>query len=154
MGGITAARTLFWISAARRRTAATLLVAVAVSTPALAQNVDPTNPAPIRMISAGQAGGGGLSTGASFSLEGTIGQTVAAPMSGGAFRIQSGFVPMCPSSCEPGDLDCDGNINGGDLGVLLLSFGECPDPFDCSADLDGNGEVDAGDISLMLVSWH
>ena len=41
-----------------------------------------------------------------------------------------------------------------DLGITLLLFGPCPDPFTCMGDLDGNGEVDAGDIALLLVNWH
>lgn len=113
-----------------------------------------TNEPPFRLISSGQAGGGGRSQGGTFSLEGTIGQTAAERMSGGTFLIRSGFIPMCPSDCDLGDLDCDGSINGGDLGVVLLLFGPCPDPFSCAGDLDNSGEVDAGDIGVLLLNWR
>ena len=88
------------------------------------------------MISAGQGGGGGRSQGGAFSLEGTIGQTVASSMSGGSFLMRSGFIPMCPSDCDLGDIDCDGSVSGSDLGIVLLLFGHCPDPFSCPGDQD------------------
>lgn len=106
------------------------------------------------MLSAVHASGGGKSFGGNLSMEGTIGQTVAAPMSGGEFLMRNGFIPMCPSDCELGDIDCDGSVNGSDLGILLLLVGPCPDPYSCVGDLDNNGEVDAGDIGMMLVLWH
>jgi len=106
------------------------------------------------MISSGLAGGGGRSQGGSFSLEGTIGQTVAAPMDGGAFLVRSGFIPMCLADCDLGDIDCDGGINGSDLGILLLLYGPCPDPFSCPGDLDNNGEVNGGDIGIMMLLWR
>lgn len=121
---------------------------------ALAQSSDPNDQRPIQMISAAQAGGGGRSQGGSFSVEGTIGQTVARAMSGGSFRVRSGFIPMCQTDCEIGDIDCDDSVNGSDLGILLLLFGDCADPFSCPGDLDNNGSVDGGDIGLMLVLWH
>jgi len=127
---------------------------VAMSARALAGGVSPTTQETVRMISAGQAGGGGRSQGGAFSLEGTIGQTVASSMSGGSFLMRSGFIPMCPSDCDLGDIDCDGSVSGSDLGIVLLLFGPCPDPFSCPGDLDNNGEVDGGDIGLMMVLWH
>jgi subtilisin-like proprotein convertase family protein len=54
-----------------------------------------------------------------------------------------------PQAC-PADLDGDGTVDGGDLGLLLLDFGHCPG---CAADLDGDGEVDGSDIGLVLLSW-
>ena len=101
-----------------------------------------------------QAGGGGKSTGGVFSLEGTMGQTAAAPMGGGDFSVRTGFGATCPPDCEIGDLDCDGSVNGSDLGIMLLDFGPCATPYYCPSDLDGNGEIDAGDIALMLLIWH
>jgi len=126
-----------------------LLCALGLATAASAQ-VQET----MRIISSVQAGGGGRSQGGNFSLEGTIGQTAASAMSGGAFLVQSGFIPMCQSDCELGDIDCDDSVSGSDLGILLLLYGPCPDPFSCPGDLDNNGEVDAGDIGMMLVLWH
>jgi hypothetical protein len=101
-----------------------------------------------------QAGGGGRSIGGAFALDGTIGQTAASPMSGGEFGILSGFTATCPPDCDVGDLDCDGSINGADLGIILLEFGPCATPHYCLSDLDGNGEVDGGDIAIMLLIWN
>jgi murein tripeptide amidase MpaA len=47
-----------------------------------------------------------------------------------------------------GDLDGDGSVGSGDLGVMLLDFGSCPG---CASDLDGNGSVDTGDIAFLLL---
>lgn len=139
-----------------RRGFAALLFAtcLGLSSDALSQGGAPTDQQTIRMISSGQAGGGGRSRGGSFSLEGTIGQTVARPSSGGAFLMQSGFIPMCPADFETGDIDGDGSIGGGDLAILLLLYGPCPDPYSCPGDLDNNGEVDSGDLGVLLISWH
>jgi subtilisin-like proprotein convertase family protein len=60
----------------------------------------------------------------------------------------SGFVaaPACP-----GDLDQNGLVDAGDIGVMLLGFGDCG--AECPADLDGNGIVDAGDIGTLLLGF-
>lgn len=136
----------------RLRGAASMLLSVAclaISATAFGQSSET-----LRMLSSGQAGGGGRSQGGTFSLVGTIGQTVAAPMQGGAFLVRSGFVPMCPDDLEPGDIDGDSSVGGGDLGILLMLYGPCPDPFSCPGDLDNNGEVDGGDLGLLLMYWH
>ena len=49
-----------------------------------------------------------------------------------------------------GDLTGDGLVNGGDLGLLLGSWGPCAG---CPADLDGDGIVDGGDLGLLLGAW-
>ena len=51
-------------------------------------------------------------------------------------------------SCA-GDLDGDGEVGGGDLG-LLLAVWETNDP---NADLDGDGTVSGGDLGLLLSGW-
>jgi hypothetical protein len=53
------------------------------------------------------------------------------------------------NSCCPGDLDGSGEIDAGDIGSLLLTFGQAGG----SADLDGSGTVDAGDIGSLLLSF-
>ncbi|MCH2160754.1 MAG: hypothetical protein MK085_02655 [Phycisphaerales bacterium] len=56
-----------------------------------------------------------------------------------------------PVETCPADLDNDGIVGGGDLGLMLQAWGcvgECP------ADLDGNGIVDGGDMGLLIASWH
>jgi glucose/arabinose dehydrogenase len=51
----------------------------------------------------------------------------------------------------PGDLDGDGQVAGGDLGLLLAAFEIPPTP--CPGDLDGNREVNASDLGLLLGLW-
>ncbi len=48
------------------------------------------------------------------------------------------------------DVDGDGSVNGGDISLLLLSFGECAC---CPEDVDESGSVDAGDVSLILLDF-
>ena len=48
------------------------------------------------------------------------------------------------------DVDGDGAVNGGDISLLLLSFGDCPC---CPEDVDESGSVDAGDVSLILLDF-
>ena len=49
----------------------------------------------------------------------------------------------------PIDLDGSGEIDFGDLLMVLEAWGEKDSP----ADLDGSGVVDFGDILLVLDSW-
>ena len=52
-------------------------------------------------------------------------------------------------SCDPGpDLNGDGAVNGGDLGLLLSAWGQSG-----PGDLDGNGSVGGGDLGLLLAAW-
>jgi hypothetical protein len=53
------------------------------------------------------------------------------------------------ATCCPGDLDGSGMIDAGDIGSLLLAFGQAGGP----ADLDGSGMVDAGDIGSLLIGF-
>jgi hypothetical protein len=48
------------------------------------------------------------------------------------------------------DVDGDGAVNGGDISLLLLSFGDCAC---CAEDVDESGSVDAGDVSLILLDF-
>ncbi len=52
------------------------------------------------------------------------------------------------SVAQPADLDGDGRVNGGDLGLLLIGWGQ-PGP----SDLDGNGTTGGGDLGLLLAAW-
>jgi hypothetical protein len=52
----------------------------------------------------------------------------------------------CGTPCAP-DLNADGLVDGGDLGVLLGAWGSV------QADLDGNGITDGGDLGIMLGAW-
>lgn len=59
-----------------------------------------------------------------------------------------GLSDVAPDAA-PGDLDGNGSVDGGDLGILLSAFGTA----EPSADLDGNGTVDGGDLGAMLAAW-
>ena len=48
------------------------------------------------------------------------------------------------------DLDGDGAVGGGDLAILLASWGACGS---CVADLDGDGSVGGGDLAMLLAAW-
>lgn len=48
------------------------------------------------------------------------------------------------------DVDGDGAVNGGDISLLLLNFGDCAC---CPEDVDESGSVDAGDVSLILLDF-
>jgi hypothetical protein len=50
-----------------------------------------------------------------------------------------------------GDLDCNGVVDGADLGSMLSSWGACAAP--CAADLDGNGVVNGADLGIQLAQW-
>jgi hypothetical protein len=59
--------------------------------------------------------------------------------------------------CEkcPGDINCDGHTDQGDLGALLSAW--CLHPGDPDwnpcADLDGDGHVGQGDLGTLLADW-
>jgi enterochelin esterase-like enzyme len=55
---------------------------------------------------------------------------------------------------DTADLDCDGLVNAGDIGSLLLLFGPCSGGSPgCEGDLDASGTVDAGDIGSLLLAF-
>lgn len=54
--------------------------------------------------------------------------------------------------CVAADLNCDGAVNGFDLGLLLGAWGPCQAGA-CQGDLNGNGTVDGFDLGLLLGAW-
>lgn len=50
--------------------------------------------------------------------------------------------------CAATDLNCDGSVDGADLGLLLADWGGRG-----IADLDGSGAVDGADVGLLLGGW-
>jgi hypothetical protein len=55
-----------------------------------------------------------------------------------------------PQPVAPGDLNCDGVVDGTDLTILLSEWGKCADSDDCPADLNDDGIVDGGDLLILL----
>ena len=54
--------------------------------------------------------------------------------------------------CAFADLNCDGVVNGADLGIMLGAWGPCGKG-ECVADLNGDGEVNGADLGLLLGAW-
>jgi hypothetical protein len=61
--------------------------------------------------------------------------------------LQVEGVDTVPCACEA-DLDGSGIVDGGDIALILLSFGDAGGP----ADLDRDLEVGPGDIAIALLS--
>lgn len=53
--------------------------------------------------------------------------------------------------CAAADFNCDGVIDGDDLGTLLGYWGACEAP--CPADLNDDGAVDGDDLGSLLGAW-
>lgn len=49
------------------------------------------------------------------------------------------------------DLNQDGTVDGADLGLLLVAWGDCPPH--CPADLNDDGRIDGADMGLLLSAW-
>ena len=52
------------------------------------------------------------------------------------------------AGCAAADLNCDGAVNGADLGALLGQWGTAG-----SADLNRDGTVNGFDLGLLLGAW-
>ena len=83
---------------------------------------------------------------------GVTGNTALGVFKTGASVAVRGLVPATP--CRSGDLDCNGIINGADLGSLLANWGPCPGGTPgCPGDLNNSGIVDGADLGTMLSNW-
>jgi len=60
-------------------------------------------------------------------------------------KNRDGVPDTCPNCA--GDLDGNGEVDSGDLGMLLSAWGS---PL---FDLDGSGETDSGDLGIVLSGW-
>jgi hypothetical protein len=95
-------------------------------------------------------GGATYSSSGSLSLGGTIGQPDAGVvLTGGSLSLTGGFwrVQQAGPPC-PADLDGNGVVDGGDLGLLLGQWGTAG-----SADFDQTGIVDGADLGVLLGAW-
>jgi hypothetical protein len=73
------------------------------------------------------------------------------------YEIGRGWVPDSNANgrqdaCEValGDIDLSGNVDFGDVALIMLDFGPCAG---CHSDLDGNGVVDFGDVAMALLNF-
>lgn len=60
---------------------------------------------------------------------------------------------MSISATDPplaGDLDGSGNVDSGDIGMLMLLIGDIESEFD----FDGSGQVDSGDVGYILLNFN
>jgi hypothetical protein len=64
---------------------------------------------------------------------------------------ESGSAYVFDLDPTPGDLDCDGDVDQGDLGILLADWG-CTGG-DCPGDCDGDGDTDQADLGVLLAHW-
>ncbi|MBM4112597.1 MAG: PQQ-like beta-propeller repeat protein [Phycisphaerae bacterium] len=53
-------------------------------------------------------------------------------------------------ACAPADFNCDGAVDGDDLGTQLGAWGPC---MDCPEDLNDDGVVDGDDLGALLGDW-
>jgi hypothetical protein len=58
------------------------------------------------------------------------------------------IIPVTPT-ISPADLDCNGIVDGADLGMLLLEWGSTNSP----ANFDGMGGVDGADLGTLLIEF-
>jgi hypothetical protein len=135
-------------------TALLTILALAVAPAALAQDFD---------LSWYTVDGGGdmFSVGGNFDLSGTIGQPDAGPvMTGGNFTLAGGFWPGGPmvAAVLPGDLNCDGSVNFGDINPFVLYLSNFstwqatyPGCNPVNGDINGDGSYPSfGDINPFV----
>lgn len=98
-------------------------------------------------------GGGGTSSGGSFSLSGTAGQFDAGVLTGGTYTLIGGFwggagvAVACPPCGY--DLSGDNVVDQLDL-LLLIRYVQLQDP---CGDLNCDGEYDSEDFFVMSLVW-
>lgn len=89
------------------------------------------------------------------NLQSVAGVGLARNAAQGSDLVQGGQLLLASNgsslvrSC-PADFDCDGIIDGSDLGSLLSIWGSCQG---CAADLNGDGAVDGADLGELLATW-
>lgn len=105
-------------------------------------------------------GGGGTSSGAGFTLSGTIGQPDAGVMTGGNFTLVGGFwagVGVGSGGDLIGDMNCNGVVNVSDIGAFVLALtdpaayaAQFPGCNILNGDCNNNGEVSVADIGCFV----
>lgn len=70
------------------------------------------------------------------------------PAGEGFYAVSDVDFGNCDERCEcPADLSLDGNVDGGDLGIMLGGWGG-PE-----GDVDDDGDTDGADLGLLLGAW-
>lgn len=98
---------------------------------------------------AGSGGGAGIDL-ASVGLSEIGFVRISLPEDAG-FTIEIDAASDVGTPASPPDLDGDGGVGGGDLAILLASWGE--QDGGSPADLDGDGVVGGGDLATLLAAW-
>jgi hypothetical protein len=88
----------------------------------------------------------------SSAAPGTGNAAIGLFKTGGSVGVST-KIPVDP--CRYADLNCDGSVNGADLGILLSVWGPCPGGTPgCRADLDNNAVVNGADLGFMMGAWN
>ena len=98
-------------------------------------------------------GGGGVSSGGTLEVSGTIGQHDAGAMAGGSLELVGGFWAVTLPALCAGDVDGDGTVNITDLGILLSNFGIAVGATRSDGDLSGDGAVNITDLGELLAAF-
>ena len=95
------------------------------------------------------ASGGGTMTGATFSLQGTIGQPVVGQTGGAVFTLTAGYWTGAGAeeTCLA-DFNNDGIVNSGDFFDFLAAFGAG------DADVNGDGTTNSADFFDFLAAFN
>ena len=70
------------------------------------------------------------------------------PVGEGFYALSDVDFGSCDAACKcPADLDGDGSVGGGDLGLMLAAWGTA------DGDLNGDGQTNGADLGIALSSW-
>ena len=73
----------------------------------------------------------------------------AQTLQGSEYEIVRGGAERTARMCGVADLNCDGQVNGPDLGLLLGAWGQTGAAFD----LTGDYHTDGADVGVLLGAW-
>ena len=67
-----------------------------------------------------------------------------------AWDLATEYFDEVVAAC-PEDLNGNGTVGGGDVGIMLADWG-CTG--DCAADLNDDGLVNGADLGLLIAAWN
>lgn len=82
---------------------------------------------------------------------GTVAELVELSTNGGPGDMLLHAVGVDAGATGPADLNCDGNVDAADLGVLLAAWGRRCDG--CPEDLSNDGQIGGDDLGVLLGAW-